>query len=120
MDEDELELGCLFCGLAVEEGARDFCQLDFTTGAGYGTFVCHTGCLRERAHDPEAFPEIEAPEHVDGPEPAPALVEAWHDLVHVLGHVQEADLGEPAEVTRLARAIEALARDFGVDMEHHH
>jgi hypothetical protein len=117
---DDVELVCLFCGEDVDEDAAGFCQLDFTATAGFGTFVCHVGCLRERAHDPEEFPELEADEGDDLPPPDPALVDAWEDLIHVLGHVQDAELADPAAVTALARAVEAAAAEHGVDIVHGH
>ena len=118
--DDDIELVCLFCGRDVDEDARDFCQLDFTAAAGYGTFVCHVGCLRERAHDPDEFPDLEAPEEDDLPPPDPALVAAWEDLIHVLGHVQDAELAHPAAVTALARSVEAAAAAHGDDIGHGH
>jgi hypothetical protein len=119
--DDDLELVCLFCGEDLDEDARDFCQLDFTAAAGYGTFVCHAGCLRERAHDPDDFPDLAAPEGEDDlPPPDPALVAAWEDLIHVLGHVQDAELVDPAAVTALARSVEAAAAEHGVQIGHGH
>jgi hypothetical protein len=119
--DDDLELVCLFCGLDVDEDAGDFCQLDFTAAAGYGTFVCHVGCLRERAHDPGEFPELEAPDGADDlPPPDPALVAAWEDLIHVLGHVQDAEIADPTAVTALARAVEEVAAAHGVPIGHGH
>jgi hypothetical protein len=122
MDEDDFELAyaCLFCGHAVDEEAPDFCELDFTTGAGFGTFTCHVGCLRERSHDPESFPDIETPgEAAAGSAPPdPALLAAWDELAHALGHIHGADLEDAQTVRSLTDAITAVATRYGIEIEH--
>ena len=127
MDEertrDDFELGflCLFCGGEVKERAADFCELTAETGAGLAVFVCHAGCLRERAHAPERFPDLEAPVDDDRPRrelPDGDYLAAWERLDDVLGQLHEAELDDVDQVRSLVRAVEDAAVQHGVAIEH--
>jgi hypothetical protein len=111
---------CLFCGDEVLESAPDFCTLNFTTGRGWGTFTCHVGCLRERAHEPENFPDIEGDTDEGGEEhdEDPALVAAWTELAETLSQLDFAELGDADEVRSLTKALDEAARRHGVTIEH--
>jgi hypothetical protein len=121
-EQGDFEIGylCLFCGREVAEDAADFCELNFSTVAGFGTFTCHVGCLRERAHEPENFPDIETPrEPPPGYQPPPQeLVAAWDELEEVLGQISEAELDDADQVRSVMRAIEDAAIKHGVVIEH--
>jgi hypothetical protein len=119
-DDFELAYACLFCGNEVDEGADDFCQLNFEARGGVGWFTCHVGCLRAAAHDSERFPAIETlAEPPPGYEPpARELLAAWGELADVLAQIQHAELADVDEVRSLLRAIEDAAVSHGVVIEH--
>jgi hypothetical protein len=110
---------CLFCGQSVEQDAPDFCEINVSAPAGYATFTSHAGCLREAAHDPEIFPDIETrAEPPEGYEPpSPEFVGAWDELVEVLAQIQEAEIDDAGSVRQLTYAVEQAALQNGVSIE---
>jgi hypothetical protein len=79
----------------------------------------HVRCLRERAHDPEIFPDLETPatRPPDYVEPDPDLLRAWDEFAEVLGQLHEAELDKPEQVRTLAKAVMEAAARNGVEIE---
>jgi hypothetical protein len=117
----EFEIGfvCLFCAQVIAEDAADFAEVSVAVEAGFASFTCHVGCMRERAHDPSIFPDLETPATYpdDYVPPEPELLRAWAELTEVIGQVQDAELDSPADVRALADAITSAAERHGIVIE---
>ena len=76
-------------------------------------------CLRDRAHNPEIFPDLETPARrpADYVEPDPALLRAWDEFAEVLGQLHEAELDTPEQVRTLMQAVTEAAKRSGVEIE---
>jgi hypothetical protein len=97
----------------------DFCQLNLSVGAGFGSFTCHVRCLRDRAHDPENFPDLETPAErpADYVKADPELLRAWDEFCEVLGQLHEAELDKPEQARTLMQAVTEAAERNGVEVE---
>jgi hypothetical protein len=110
---------CIFCGETIAEDAPDFCELNFSVGAGFGTFTCHVGCLRDRSHDPSTFPDLLTPAErpPDYVEPSPELLRAWDEFSEVLGQLHHAELDTPEHVRGVMQAVIEAAERNGIEIE---
>lgn len=115
----DFEIGylCLFCGEELDESASSFCELSVRIqGGGYAVFTCHAACLRQAAHEPEHFPNLEGREEPtqDGEIPRSELLVAYEELEELLAAFGDAELEDVEQVRAVRRELEEVARRHGI------